>query len=503
MSVSEHYEVAVLGGTLSATIISALLAQRGYRGILVDQGELSKNHSSGFFDLSLQDEASSVMQKVHEELNIGSPKTRQGELADTILQVIYPDERIDVLRTRSDFVKELTRAKSNLRSGSLEGFFLSVDELEEQTSTLLETIGTVPPQGFFAKRSFDVAARRHKSTVQTLDASDFLLEATPNLQLLFEGIAPFISYLDVRNVEDLTQPAFVRPLARLLRGIAPHAGHPTSRSVFVQSALRSGFEVRNDAANGIAVRGRQFEITLANSRRTISSDHLIDASSDHSGIDVLPQKLTKSLARTIQAMRPNASLHSLTFEVNEDVLPPGMERLVLLMNGRKQNREDSEDFTKERGILLINEPIAASQGGRTSRVRITALYPMSAAEEHVSKKVDKIIKARIQRLIPFLNDGEPRVRSLFEDSKSSQKTTENLFHPLYDVDRLGYLGFENVSSATAVKNIHLGGPAILPGLGIEGEYLSSFQLCDELDRKTRNIKHPKELGKRISDVTYS
>ena len=125
MSVSEHYEVVVLGGTLSATIISALLAQRGYRGILVDQGELSKNHSSGFFDLSLQDEASSAMQRVHEELNLGSPVTRQGKLGDTILQVVYPDERIDVLRSRSDFVKELTRAKSNLRSGSLEGFFLS------------------------------------------------------------------------------------------------------------------------------------------------------------------------------------------------------------------------------------------------------------------------------------------------------------------------------------------------------------------------------------------
>ena len=425
MSVSEHYEVAVLGGTLSATIISALLAQRGYRGILVDQGELSKNHSSGFFDLSLQDEASAVMQKVHEELNLGSPTTRQGKLGDTILQVVFPDERIDVLRSRSDFVKELTRAKSNLRNGSLEGFFLSVDELEEQTSTILETIGIIPPQGFFAKRSFDVAARRYKSTVQTLNSSDFLLETTSNLQLFFEGIAPFISYLDVRNIEELKQPSFIRPLARLLRGMAPHASHPTSRSLFVQSAMRSGFEVKNDAANGITVRGRQFEITLANSRRTISSDYLIDASSDHSGIDVLPQKLTKSLAGTIQAMRPNASLHSLAFEVNENVLPPGMERLVLLMNGRKQNRDDSEDFTRERGILLINEPIAASQGGRTSRTRITALYPMSAAEEHASKKIDKIIKARIQRLIPFLKDGEPRVRSLFEDSKSSYQTTKN------------------------------------------------------------------------------
>ena len=503
MSVSEHYEVAVLGGTLSATIISAILAQRGYRGILIDQGELSKNHSSGIFDLSIQDEASAAMQKIHEELKLGSPTSRQGALSDTILQVVYPDERLDVLRSRPKFVNELSRASSKAQTGNLEEFFLSVDQLEQETSSLLETIGTVPPHGFFAKRSFDVAARRHRSTAQTLNSSDLLLDTPSSFQLLVEGLAPFISYLDVRDIEDLSQPAFVRPLARLLRGIAPHSSHPTSRTVFVKSALQSGFEVKNDAANGIVARGRQFEINLANSRRTVSCDYLVDASSDHSGIDVLPQKLIKSLARTIQAMRPNASLHTLTFEVNTRVIPPGMERLVLLMNGRKKNREQDEEEPKERGILLIKEPISGSEGGSTSRVRITALYPMSAAEEHVSKKVDKIIKARIQRLIPFLKDGDPRIRSLFEDSKPSQKTTENLFHPLYNLERLGYLGFENVSSTTAVKNVYLGGPAILPGLGVEGEYLSSFQLCDELDRKTRNIKHPKELGKRLTDVTYT
>ena len=502
MSVSEHYEVVVLGGTLSATIISAILAQRGYRGALVDQGELSKNHSSGLFDLSIQDEASGAMQKVHSELNLGPPSSRQTELTNTILQVVYPDERIDVLRSRTEFIAELRRANSGVRDGNIEEFFLSLDQLEQEASSVLETVGTIPPHGFFAKRSFDVAARRHKSTVQPLNSSGFLDNASPSFKLLLEGIAPFVSYLDVRDIDILGQSAFVRPFARLLRGTADHTNDSSTRSMFVRSASRSGFEIRNDAANGIATKGRQFEITLANSRRTISCDLLVDASSDHSGIDVLPQKLTKNLARTIQAMRPNASLHSLTFEVNDSVIPPGMDRLVLLMNGRKKNREDDNDAPKERGILLIKDPVRSAKVAKSSRVRITALYPMSAAEEHASKKIDKIIRARIQRLIPFLQDGEPRVKSLFEDGKSSQKTTENLFHPLYDLERLGYLGFENVSSSTPVKNVFLGGPAILPGLGVEGEYLSSLQLCDEIDRKTRKVKHPKELGKRVGDVTY-
>jgi hypothetical protein len=298
----------------------------------------------------------------------------------------------------------------------------------------------------------------------------------------------------------------VRPVLRLLRGAARFQDGKGLRHIFEQHARRGGFSVYQDAVEKIEYKDKRHVLALTESRRQISCDYIIDASSDLSGIEALPSKQLRSLARTLQDARPKGALHTFAFEVDKKVVPPGMSDNVLLLNGRQKTRDASRTAAEDRPLLLLQRPTQqkSTPPGKSTkeRIRLIALHPLSSAESHVTSEIDNVIRARIQRVIPFLDSGNPRTQTLFSSDKK-RLPAALLAHPLYDSSADNLWGITGVSNVTPVKNVLVAGPAVIPGLGIEGEYLSSLQVCDELDRKFRGTKWPKTLSKRVGMPTFT
>ncbi|MCK6551660.1 hypothetical protein L6R52_37855, partial [Myxococcota bacterium] len=78
--VTRHYDAVVIGGRLSAAILAALLAKRGVRGLLLDQGELATTDGRRLDDLVPSEQGSLAMELVTSELGIREDLKVKGRL---------------------------------------------------------------------------------------------------------------------------------------------------------------------------------------------------------------------------------------------------------------------------------------------------------------------------------------------------------------------------------------------------------------------------------------
>jgi phytoene dehydrogenase-like protein len=478
--VSKHYSAIVVGGGLSATLTAALLAKRGMRGLLIDQGELNSLERQ-IFDLVPSEEGSLVMGLVHSELAVREDLKIKAVPVSPLLQVIFPDARLDLQADRDDLREEITIRLGN-HAASLGTLLGSLDVAEAHTGDFLANAGEVPPSGFFAKRTYASAAKKHPEIAQSLSGSSLLsLGDGPIAELLLAPMS-FLTNLDCRNADQATVARFGRVMGRFLRGLSKFADGRSLRRVFLDLAERKGFTIERAAVEAITQDGKKLEVRMTGRRDSVSSDYLVDASNDLSGVDAfVPKK--KELAILLQTAKPKGKLQAYGVEVDIEVIPPGLGKQVLLLNGRKDRSrfDDNDPEGEDRPIWLSVEQ--ATQ----LRTRLLALHPVTSALAHAQRheSLDLMVKKRIERVIPFLDEGHPERLRMDSD------------HPLYQHDLDPTAGLTGVPTKTSLKNVFLAGPAVLPGLGVEGAYLAALQAADEVELSAAGTKRPKVLAQRV------
>lgn len=475
---SKHYDAVVVGGGLAATIAGALVAKRGMRAVLVDQGELTAIDAR-LFDLIPSDEGSIAMSLVHAELAVREDLRIKVEPVDPLIQVIFPDARLDLVADREAAAAEI-RKRLGVPTDLLDTLLGSLDVAEQITGEFLAQAGELPASGFFAKRSFQNAAKKHPEITQSVEESHlFPLDTGPISELLLAPL-PFLSHLDSRRPEHATVARFARVIGRFLRGTWQFGDGRSLRRLFLNVAERKGLTLERAAVESIQA-GKQLEVRLTGRRDPITADYLIDASTDLSGLDALTPK-KKDLALLLQSAKPRGWLHAYALDVDKKVLPPGLATYVLLLNGRKDPaRFDANDpEAEDRPIFLTVRPT------EDDRARLLAVHPLTSARAHAQRieELEMIIHARISRLIPFLEDGHP------------EQVRVDVDHPLYQPELDPQSGLTGVPFRTGVKNVLLAGPAVLPGLGVEGAYLSALQAADAVETAVSGTKHPRTLAAR-------
>ena len=271
-----------------------------------------------------------------------------------------------------------------------------------------------------------------------------------------------MTLLDARDVAKTRVGHFARPIARWMRGAFElEGGRPLGELVFEAASGRDLGE-RSTAAQSM-LPGARIEISLADGTQ-LSADTLVDASADLSGLDTVPaKKQKKELASILQAARPRGFLHARRFEVDTRVVPPALGPQAILLNGRRDpERAQLVGLGEVRPMWLSTE----RNGDRTT---LTLQHPVSSVRAHAEGRdqLEEIMEARLVRLIPFLQEGAPKRQTLPRSS-----------HPLYDATQDELTGVGGVPTRTPYKNIFVAGPAVLPGLGVEGEVRSALQAVD-------------------------
>lgn len=463
-----HFDVVVIGGRLSAVITAALLAKRGLRGLLVDQGELGS--APWLADLVWDEEASPVMAEVHAELVLREELRAGARPLEPLVQVIFPDQRLDLFTERPRLLAEVARCFGAAPRDAFEAVLGRLDALEAKAGTYLAQAGELPASGFFARRSAAALARRHEEVTGPLAAAEPFSGLPPDLGLMLLAPLPFLGHLDARRPEEVSVARWARTLGRSLRGASRVKG-AGARAIILGAAEKRGFEVKRSAVETVEPKGRVVELRIAGQRDPVTTDLLIDASSDLSGLDALPRdKQKKELALALQAARPKSSLFALSLELDEHVLPPGLGDHALLLNGRRDPNRFEDGDAEDRPIWLT------TRRRGDGRAELLAVHPLSSALAH-ARGVDRlaeVMRARLTRLIPFLAEGRPAQEPL----TGGRGQGGFLHHPLLELDLDPLSGIAGISMRTPYKNVLVAGPAVLPGLGIEGEYLTARQAAD-------------------------
>lgn len=486
---SKRFDAVIVGGRLSAVMTAAILAKRGLRGLLVDQGELATLGSDHVADEVWNPAGSDVMERVLRDLELKDALNRAWAPTEPLLHVVFPDERVDLTTDAGASGRALRRA---LGPGT-EQLWGELRSAHDRVGAFLAEAPEIPaPPGFFARRGTAAAARRAPVLTTRWDQVPELASATDMQRELVMGLAPFLTHLDPREPDEQLLGRLSRPMMRFLSGVGRVRHEGGFRGLLLDLATAKALQVRKTAIEHIETDGKGWSVRLAGARDVVLADAVIDASTDLSGAEVIPsRKQGRQLPLTLQAAKPRGYLYAYGIEVDRNVLPPGLGPRLLLLNGRRDpTRFDPEQPNSEdRPIWLITRPAQAAE-----RVELVALHPFSSVQAHGTESMatkDAIVRARIERLFPFLTEGRPEPFM----PGSAGHGAPFLAHPHLDPSLDDLTGLGGVPTRSPLKNLFLAGPAVLPGLGQEGEYLSALHAADAAETALTGGK--KKKGPRI------
>ena len=438
------------------------------------------------------------MQRVHEELGLGPELRALTKPLDPAFQAVMPKHRLDIRSNREALLKEL-RLEFPQLVAPVEAFFTRLFSLDDQLSMFLANAPPLPPATWIEK----FTTRSAIKSMAAFDApfeSDALLAGIPPqhpVRDLLLGPLTFFGHLWGDTPSTFHA---VRLIARYYRGVnaMEHGAGGLARTL-LQAAERAGVTVkRNCVIKTLHTRRtRLTELVLEDDRLPQTAEYFV-TNTVGPFFELLPAE-SRVAKFVVEEQRPNptGSLLVVNLVVKRKVVPYGMASALFLLNGRRQGRGDeavdpplfvqrfaatrSEDAAvrgrlpsqdEEHEVLSIACPVRV-QDVAHSPGRLTALK-------------NQII-GRVRRVIPFLDDNLADV-SLPIDTSGWDPETEHRarrvdpwrLHPIYEPGTRPLLGVAARPARTYFKNLVHCGQDAMPGLGIEGEYISGVNAVSAL-----------------------
>jgi phytoene dehydrogenase-like protein len=501
---NQHYDVIVVGCQTSGIIAAALLAKRGRRVLLVDHGESTSTYRHGGLALPLLPhlvpslEHSPHAQKVHDELGLGPTLRALLVPQETSFQVVLPRFRVDIRQPIAALSTELNR-ELGTDTPKMEAFLERLFALDDQLTAFLAKMPPLPPNTLWER----FCNRRLLAEVEAFVkpfADDALFADLPEshpLHALTHGPLQFFGHLWTQTPSTFQA---VRLMARYLRGVsALPDGIGGLNRVLLDAAVRAGVTLRTGAVvQHIGVNRRTLsELELEAERYTQTGTYFI--SNTHAPFsDLLPAKARhpRYMAQA-QTVAPVGGLLVINLVVRREVIPCGMAHALFLLNGRKQAREQDivdppllvQRFASEAGARA-----APDKADKATEVLSVACPVRVADVAHSPERLDALkqqVLSRMRRLVPFLDDHLLDVSLPSDTASWDLQTTESAaarrvdpwrLNPLYETSDAALLGVAARTARTHFKNLVHCGRDVVPGLGLEGEYIAGLGAVARLEK---------------------
>lgn len=503
---AEHFDAVVIGNRLSGVIAAALLAKNKRRVLLLDHGENATHYSHLGYRMPLtpqlwpQFDSSSVLRRLHTNLGI-APEVRAETMAQNpSFQAVFSDHRVDIPAHREALRDELQKEFPALVQ-PIEGFLDGLHALNARTEELLDPELLAPaPTAWRHWRQ-----RRRLRQLEHFAApfeTQKLLDAVPHDHPMREVLVGPLHFFTHLSSEWPSTFQAARLLDRFFRGTVTFAHDPLGglHGFINAAAERAGVFCRRGAVvRGLESKGRKLTgVALEGDKHTYTADFFVDNSLSRLS-ELLPaSKWQGRLAAEEQALRATGSLLVMNLLVDAEVIPKGMARSVFLLNGRRSPRADQPadpPIFVQRYPAQKRGPAPGHKAPRVdpSKAILSVACPVRTSEVARSPERFGALKAgiiaRLKRLIPFLESfledaSLPVDASAWEaePGMSERRVDPWQVHPLYETNPDAPLGVGGRSPRTVLKNLLHCGPDIVPGLGLEGEYLTGELIAATLTR---------------------
>lgn len=252
-----YYDAIVLGAQLAPLTCAALLAKRGFRVLVLGQGDVSPDYTLGELRLPRQPftfvaNGSPVAQRVMSELGMSQTLRRMSTPVDPPLQFAMPGHRFDLPTEPGKLEAEVDRNFPEVKRPILD-LQANVRELLERSDELVAEDLMWPPETFAERRAFGRASASlpfERGSRARTPLSEF-----PNdhpFRVAMQRAAQLDADLELSPLPPL---AAVRLLGGRQRGAAIEGGLASLRRLLVERIIAHSGEVRlTDRAQQITVR---------------------------------------------------------------------------------------------------------------------------------------------------------------------------------------------------------------------------------------------------------
>lgn len=502
---AQFYDVIVVGTQISGLVAAALLAKRGRRVLLVDHGQSATTYPFHGMRLPLLPnlfpslEQAPHVQRVHDELGLTPTLRQRLQPLPTPFQVVLPKRRINMQQPFNVLLKELGSEYPEYAE-QMRGFIAQLFAFDDALTAFLRQMPALTGGSLWENLKTRRMLAKMRVFSDKLNAHPLLTELAPThpIRNLLQGPLVFFSNLWT------DAPSFfqgVRLFSAYLRGMSTMTeGLGSLQQMLIDVAVRNGVTLRQGAmvANIRTRRRHLLELEIEDERYTQTADYFIsNTQTPFYELLKASQRHTRFVSET-EAVQPTGGFLTLNLVVEKAVIPQGMGHALFLSNGRLRARQEEE--SSDPPLLIQRMPIAVVSNDMPTKfvedkevlhvrcpVRVQDIVRSPARLE----KLKTSMMARVRRVVPFL-DAYLHSVSLPTDAASwDVKVAEQaplhhvdpwLVHPLFEVGKSGVLGITARNQRTYYRNLVHCGRDVVPGLGLEGEYIAGLGAVSHLER---------------------
>jgi glycine/D-amino acid oxidase-like deaminating enzyme len=483
--VKSFYDVVVLGMRLSTLAAAALLAKRGFRVLVLGEGEPAPSYELEGVTLprgpyTFLAAHSPVARRIFSELALNPTFRRRAASLDPVLQIAIPKHRFDLSSDDERFAREIEREFPAVRR-PIEDFHRETLRASEELDRILERDLSWPPTTFFERRELARLAA-HQRFDRDGGAHDLLAELPEHHPFRLAVRAPlaFASYADP---DPTTALRATRLYAAWLRGAAAvEGGWAGLRAMLADKIRTHGGDVRErDRAERILLAQRRASGVALASGEEAGASFVIAGGDVSATLRLVPDRRPfEEVFERWGEPQPRFFRYSLSAVIDEAGVPAGMDREVVIVRDAKKPLWGDN--------LVRVERCPRDQEGRVV-LSAEALLPRRGVEEvpgYLEAARSRVLGA-IEELVPFLrehllyvdspHDGldaeAPRERRFIPSTEPWTRGPEHM-RAVYGYPVTTALGTSAMPVRTPIRRLLLCNDQVVPSLGEEGELLAAW-----------------------------
>lgn len=478
---TNHYDAVICGEDLAGLITATILGRRGLRVLLVGHDKVPLTVQAGPFVLPatpglLPPPDSEPIERVFHELNDTPIVRRRAPAQMPALQLVMPQGRLNVGPDNGPLLKQI----EHLFAADLPAATAALDTMAMVNSRLEPILGsdvTLPPAGFWERREVS----RFEGQLPRNDVD--LLAPLPQHHPL-RAVLTAVAALGCRFApSDLGQAPLARAFERGRKGCHQLPGGIADlRGLFLTKLSTVSGEIREQGAplELLYKRGRVVAVRLRPRDEVVGLEQLVWSSPLASLLPLLDEKTARRVREEAVGIRPACLRYCVVFLVKAAAIVPTVgPRMISVTDPTRALMEDNAI------AVTVGSPQRAD--GHVP-LWVECLVPAAVVEREPAylSVVRSRLRAHLSRLIPDLEDNLVAVASahdgLAPEVLRGAENATGQYGPIparpmpavLNSDLPRSLDVGAVLHETPIKNLHVANAENLPGLGVEGDFISAW-----------------------------
>lgn len=476
------YDTVVIGSDLSSLVASLLSSRYGKKTILLSEGNVPYFYSDSDYTFNIDPFPWSgfgprhVFHQLLSELEMPLIDKFNILQLNPALQVILPEQRIDLYSEKDSFFNEMEREFSddvkNIRS-----LFTVVSKNSELIERLLRKNPQIHPKT--VKDFFKFLGNIPILFINKLFFSGNFkkIEDTPSFKSFFESQLLLLSNLYADNIKPLSA-AYILSLP--FDGLFYNSGgkHILINALREKFISYGGDFVETASIIRLSVKDEiEVDIDTGDKLSTINGKNLIVSTKwEKLKLMLLDNKKLSKLARKLESVKPVCYPFTLHMGVLDKGIPEKMVEYVIIVGDEKRPVMDGNLVFLE--VSSTGDTGHAPDGKRAISATVFLKESPISLNNDELKEVSEGILENLEGFLPFLRENLDFIN--VEKSIEISRKYQEVVNQKYKVNGNPLLGISLLPNRTPVKNVFVTGGMLMAGLGFEGEVISGINAASHV-----------------------